>query len=90
MTRKELAAAVAAATNLSKADARASVDALFAAIADALQRQDTVRITGFGAFTVTRRAATTGRNPSTGEAIRIEAANQPRFKPGKTLKDALN
>ena len=61
-----------------------------AAITDALQKGDTVALSGFGTFVVKARAARTGRNPRTGEAIEIPASKVPSFKAGKALKDAVN
>ena len=63
---------------------------MFETITDALKRGDDVRVLGFGTFNVTHRAASKGRNPQTGEEIQIKASNQPRFKAGKGLKDAVN
>ena len=76
--------------DLSKADAGRAVDAVFASIADALKAGDEVRIVGFGSFSVAHRAASTGRNPRTGEAIQIAASKQPKFKAGAPLKAAVN
>ncbi|MGZ0189242.1 MAG: HU family DNA-binding protein, partial [Alphaproteobacteria bacterium] len=75
---------------LSKADAGSAVDAVFAAIEGALKGGDEVRVVGFGTFAVADRAASTGRNPRTGETIQIKASKQPKFKAGKGLKDAVN
>ncbi len=90
MTKNDLVAAVAATTNLSKADASAAVDSVFEAITDALRKEESVRVMGFGTFSVSQRAATEGRNPRTGEMIQIKASKLPRFKAGKGLKDAVN
>ena len=90
MNKNELVAAVADESGLSKADAGAAVDAVFGAIEGALKAGDEVRVVGFGTFAVTKRAASTGRNPRTGETIKIAASNQPKFKAGKGLKDAVN
>ena len=87
MTRSELCARAAATTSLSKADA-AAVGALFSAIADALARGETVTVAGFGRFTTRDRAARTGRNPQTGDAVAIAASRVPAFKAGKALRDA--
>ncbi|MBJ7415999.1 MAG: HU family DNA-binding protein, partial [Niveispirillum sp.] len=75
---------------LSKADANKAVDAVFDGITGALKKGDEVRLVGFGTFAVAERAASEGRNPRTGEKISIAASKQPKFKPGKGLKDALN
>ena len=90
MNKNELVAAVADLTGLSKADSGKAVDATFEAITDALKDGTEVRLVGFGSFVVSKRAASQGRNPRTGETIQIPASNQPKFKAGKGLKDALN
>jgi len=90
VNKNDLVAAVAEATDLSKADAGKAVDAVFDSITVALKGGDEVRLVGFGTFAVTRRAASEGRNPRTGEKIQIPASNQPKFKAGKGLKDAVN
>ena len=90
MNKNDLIAAVADSSGLTKADAGRAVDALFAGIAGALKGGDEVRIVGFGTFSVAHRAATTGRNPRTGETIQIAASKQPKFKAGAPLKDAVN
>ena len=90
MNKNDLIAKVSEIADLSKADAARAVDGVFDAITDSLKEGDEVRLVGFGTFAVTRRAASTGRNPRTGEPIQIPASNQPKFKAGKGLKDALN
>ncbi|MFV3073416.1 HU family DNA-binding protein [Niveispirillum fermenti] len=90
MNKNDLVAVVAEAAGLSKADANKAVDAVFDGITGALQKGDEVRLVGFGTFAVAERAASEGRNPRTGEKIAIAASKQPKFKPGKGLKDALN
>lgn len=90
MNKNELIASVAEATSLSKADAAKAVDALFDAIIGALTQGDEVRLVGFGTYNVAARAASEGRNPRTGEKIAIAASRQVKFKPGKSLKDAVN
>lgn len=89
MNKSDLVDAVAADTGLTKADAAKAVDAVFDAVTGALQKGDEVRLVGFGTFAVSERAARTGKNPRTGEEITIAASKQPKFKPGKALKDAL-
>ncbi|MBK8907465.1 MAG: HU family DNA-binding protein [Rhodospirillales bacterium] len=89
MNKNELIAAVADSAGLSKGDATKAVDSVFAAITDAMKSGDEVRLTGFGTFMVTDRAASQGRNPRTGETIQIPASKQPKFKAGKGLKDSL-
>jgi DNA-binding protein HU-beta len=90
MNKNDLVTAVATATELSKADATSAVDAVFEAITGALKDGDTVQLVGFGSFGVTERAAREGRNPRTGETIKIAASKQPKFKAGKGLKDTVN
>ncbi len=75
---------------MSKTDAGSAVDAVLDAITASLAGGDEVRLVGFGTFSVSHRAASTGRNPRTGEAIQIAASKQPKFKAGKALKDAVN
>ena len=90
MNKNDLVAAVAGSSGLSKADAAKAVDGVFDSITSALQGGSEVRLVGFGTFSVSNRAATTGRNPRTGEAIQIPASKQPKFKAGKGLKTAVN
>lgn len=89
MNKNDLIAHVAEAAGLSKSDAGKAVDAVFDGIQDALKKNDEVRLVGFGTFSVAERAASQGRNPRTGEPIDIPASKQPKFKPGKGLKDAV-
>ena len=90
MNKNDLISQVANDAGLSKADATKAVDAVLDNIAGSLGNGGEVRLVGFGTFSVTHRKATTGRNPRTGEAIQIKASNQPKFKAGKALKDAVN
>lgn len=90
MNKNELISRVADQAGLSKADASKAVDAVFDSITGSLKKGDEVRLVGFGTFSVAKRAASQGRNPRTGEAIRIPASKQPKFKAGKQLKDAVN
>jgi len=90
VNKNELIDAVASSTELKKSEATKAVDAVFDTIATALEKGDEVRLVGFGTFSVAERAASEGRNPRTGEKISIAASRQAKFKPGKTLKDALN
>ncbi|MCK4839863.1 MAG: HU family DNA-binding protein [Desulfobulbaceae bacterium] len=90
MNKAELIDAVAESADLSKASASRAVDAFVAAVTGALQKGDQVAMVGFGTFSVKARAARTGRNPRTGEPIQIKASNNPGFKAGKALKDAVN
>ena len=90
MNKSELIEAVASAADLSKAEAGRAVDATFDAIARSLKKGDKVSLVGFGTFEVRKRAARTGRNPKTGETIKIKASKVPAFKAGKGLKDTVN
>lgn len=90
MNKSELIDSIAAAADISKADAGRALDATIDAITGALKNGDQVALVGFGTFSVKERAARTGRNPKTGEAITIAAANVPGFKAGKALKLKLN
>ena len=90
MNKNDLVSVVSDKSGLSKADAAKAVDAVIDAITASLRGGTEVRLVGFGTFLVSSRAASTGRNPRTGEAISIPAAKLPKFKAGKALKDALN
>jgi len=90
MNKAEFVDAVSDGAELSKADASRAVDAVIATITRALKNGDTVTLVGFGTFDVRKRAARTGRNPRTGEEIKIAASMNPGFKAGKALKDAVN
>ena len=90
MNKNDLVGQVAQDTGLSKVDATRAVDSVFDNIAGSLKNKGEVRLVGFGTFSVSHRKATTGRNPRTGETIQISASNQPKFKAGKALKDAVN
>lgn len=90
MNKNELIDAVANSAGLSKVDAGKAVDGFIGAVTDALKKGGDVRLVGFGTFAVSERKATTGRNPRTGETIKIPASKQPKFKAGKALKDAVN
>ncbi len=90
MNKNDLVKSVADATDMSSADAARAVDGVFDAITNSLKGGEEVRLVGFGSFSVVKRKATTGRNPRTGEAINIPASNQPKFKAGKALKEAVN
>jgi len=73
-----------------KKDAQAAVDCIFSTITKALKKKDSVALVGFGTFKVAKRKARTGRNPQTGEAIKIKAKSVPKFIAGKVLKEAVN
>ena len=90
MNKTELVAAVAQKAELSKKDAEKAVAAVTAAITDALCAGDKVQLVGFGTFEVSERAAREGRNPQTGETMKIAASKAPKFKAGKALKDMVN
>ncbi len=89
MNRAELAGHVADAAGISKAQADAAVSAVLDGIKDSLANGDSVTLIGFGTFSVSNRAARTGRNPATGETLNIKAKNVAKFKAGKALQDAL-
>ncbi len=89
MTKKDLIELVAKKSNLTNKAARDSVSAFLNGIRDSLKRGEKVVITGFGTFSVRKRATRPGRNPKTGEKITIEARKAPGFTPGKTLKKAV-
>ena len=89
MNKAEFVAALAAATELSKADAGRTVDAFIDIVGKALKKGDTVTLVGFGTFSVRKRAAREGRNPQTGATIKIKASKAPTFKAGKALKDSI-
>ena len=90
MNKNDLISAVADNSGLTKSDAASAVEGVFDAIQNALAAGDEVRLVGFGTFAVAKRKASMGRNPRTGEPMPIKASNQPKFKAGKGLKDAVN
>ena len=90
MNKTELVMAMVEQTGLSKKDAEKAVNGVLDLIAEALKAGDKVQIMGFGAFEVKERAARTGKNPRTGEAIQIAASKVPAFKAGQALKNAVN
>ena len=90
MNKTDLIEVVAKEADLKKKDAEIAVSAVIAAIEDALVAGDKVSLVGFGTFEVRARGARTGKNPRTGEAIKIAASKVPAFKAGKALKDAIN
>jgi DNA-binding protein HU-beta len=90
VNKTELIAHIADHSEISKAAATRALEAVVDAVKKTLKKGGTVQLVGFGTFSVGKRAARTGRNPSTGAAIKIKAAKVPKFKPGKTLKDHLN
>ena len=90
MNKSELIDAVAASADIPKAVAGRALDAVIESVTDALKNGDSVVLVGFGTFQVKPRAERTGRNPQSGQPIKIAAAKIPGFKPGKGLKDAVN
>ena len=90
MTKNDLVNQVSDNTGLSKSDSAKAVDSVLDTITNTLKSGGDVRLVGFGTFLVSKRKATTGRNPQTGAAINIPAANVPKFRPGKALKESLN
>ena len=90
MTKPELVSAMSEKTGVSKKDAAASIDAFVEIISDVLKHGDKLQLVGFGTFEVSERAAREGRNPQTGETMKIAACKAPKFKAGKALKDAVN
>jgi DNA-binding protein HU-beta len=90
VNKSELIDQIANAAGISKAAAARSLDATTEAVTAALKKGDMVTLIGFGTFYLGKRAARSGRNPRTGAAIKISAANSPKFRAGKALKDAVN
>jgi len=89
MNKKDLVNEVAKVMSTKK-EAQAAVDCIFSSITKELKKKDTVSLVGFGTFKVSKRKARKGRNPQTGEEIKIKAKNVPKFVAGKVLKDAVN
>ena len=90
MNRQDLVDSIAAKANISKKDADAALKGFMESVQDALKNGDKVALVGFGTFEVAERAARDGKNPQTGEIIKIKASKAPKFKAGKAFKDALN
>jgi DNA-binding protein HU-beta len=90
MNRAELVEAMANNSDLTKKDCNAALDAFIEAVNASLKSGEEVRIVGFGTFSTLKRAAMAGRNPRTGEKIKIPASKRPKFKAGKQLVDAVN
>ncbi len=90
MNKNDLIQQLSDRSGLDKQDATKAVDGVFDLITEALKTGEEVRLTGFGVFQVSHRAGGKGRNPQTGQEIDIKPSKQPRFRPGKPLKDALN
>jgi len=89
MNKQDLIDRVAEATDIPKTKSADAVECMLTAVKSALKKGDTVNLVGFGTFSVKKRAARSGRNPKTGEPIKIAARKVPAFKPGKALKDAV-
>ncbi|OGU16050.1 MAG: DNA-binding protein HU [Geobacteraceae bacterium GWC2_53_11] len=90
MTKAELISSVAEQAGLKKVEAEKAVAAFIASVTAALKSGDKLSLVGFGTFSTAKRAARKGQNPQTGKKIDIPAATIPKFKPGKTLKEAVN
>ena len=89
MNKQDVITQVADRAGLNRNDAARAVETMLETITLALKRGDEVRLVGFGNFSVTRRKASVGRNPRTGEPLQIESSAQPKFRPGKILKEAV-
>ncbi len=90
MNKQELISAVAEETGLARSDAARVIESMLDTIGAELKRGNEVRLVGFGSFSVSRRKASVGRNPRTGEPMSIKATSQPKFRPGKVLKDLVS
>lgn len=90
MNKNELIDSMAAEAGMTKANTEKALDAFVASVTAALKKGDDIRLVGFGTFSVSKRAATTARNPRTGETIKVPAKKVARFKVGKSLQDAVN
>ena len=90
MNKQELIATVADHSGLSRGDTSKALESMFDVVTATLKKGDEVRLVGFGTFSVSRRKASTGRNPRTGEPMKIASSSQAKFKAGKNLKDAVN
>ncbi|WP_277057560.1 integration host factor subunit alpha [Trichlorobacter lovleyi] len=90
MTKTDLVEKIQAGTGLSRKDAAVMLESVFSIMKESLEAGETIKISGFGSFVVSRKAARRGRNPQTGEAITIEARKVLTFKPGSVLRDAIN
>jgi DNA-binding protein HU-beta len=90
MNKSQLVDAVAADSGLSRADAGRAVDSVLATVTKSLKKGDEVSVTGFGKFSVVKRAARQGVNPRTGERVKIKASKAPKFTAGATLKQAVS
>ena len=90
MNKSEMIERMASDADISKAAAERALESFTASVQSTLKKGGSVTLVGFGSWSVTKRAARTGRNPKTGEAIKIKASKAPKFTPGKAFKEALN
>jgi DNA-binding protein HU-beta len=90
MNKSEFVEAIAKESGLTNADARKAVEAVISTVEKTLKKGDEIALTGFGKFSVTKRAARMGRNPQTGETVKIKASKAPKFSAGAGLKTAVN
>ncbi|HJC80957.1 HU family DNA-binding protein [[Ruminococcus] torques] len=90
MNKTELIAAIAEKAEISKKDSEKALKAFIDVVTEQLKNDDKVQLVGFGTFEVSKRAAREGRNPQTGQTMKIDACKAPKFKAGKALKDAIN
>ncbi len=90
MNKSEMIERMASDADISKAAAERALESFTTSVQSTLKKGGTVTLVGFGSWSVTKRAARTGRNPKTGESIKIKARKAPKFTPGKAFKDALN
>ena len=90
MNRSELISSIADKTGLTKKDSEKALAAFIESVEEQLQKGDKVQLVGFGTFEISERAARTGKNPQTGEEIKIAASKAPKFKAGKALKELVN
>ena len=90
MNKSELIDHIAAQADISKAAAARALEAVIGGVKQTLKKNNSVSLVGFGTFSVTKRAARSGRNPRTGATIKIKASKVPKFRPGKALRDAIN
>ena len=90
MNKTELIEEIAKSADITKASATRALDAMIEAVTETLKKNDSVTLVGFGTFMQRHRGARTGKNPQTGEPVTIKASNTVAFKPGKSLRDAIN
>ena len=90
MTKAELIDAISKSSKLTKTDSEKALNATMDSVIGALKKGDSVRLVGFGTFEVVKRSARKGRNPQTGKEIQIKASKAPKFKAGKSFKEAVN